>query len=203
MSMKPGWMILSSCLALSLLNGGRVLAQEPQPVDDAPAQDTGSVDVVPSPTDAACGPAHADDPPPSPACDAEDARYAQLVRERLEKEKPTHSRFPKWLHTDVLWIPSQTGVHSYGLIGAHIVVINIDRVYVFGPPGIMLVLDDIGSERRLRPAFTWGMSVLVGNLTVPGLQRTAQFYVNLTKSWTMGNFQTGLDMVGLSVSWKK
>jgi hypothetical protein len=59
-----------------------------------------------------------------------------------------------------------------------------------------------GSGRTIEPALTWGISVYLTDFRTPGL-RTSQLYLNVTKAWTMGDFHSGFDMAGLSVTWKK
>jgi hypothetical protein len=47
------------------------------------------------------------------------------------------------------------------------------------------------------------MSVHLTQFRVPATSRNAQLFLNLARCWTMGDERTGLDMVGLSVTWKK
>jgi hypothetical protein len=90
----------------------------------------------------------------------------------------------------------------YGLVGVHLAVANIKRVYFFGPPGVMLLSSRTSTGRAAEPALTWGISVYLTDFHMPGL-RTSQMYLNVTKAWTMGDFHEGFDMAGLSVTWKK
>jgi len=180
--------------------GGPLLAQdapgEPQDHDadaDACAQDSASAN------------AEADTPDTcrSDEQKARDAAYQRVVKERLEREKPPHSSFPKWLHTDAFWMPTALGVSTYGVVGAHVVVANIERIYFYGPPGVMLVLDDSTGRRRVRPGLTWGVSILLFDLHIPGAQRTAQIYFNMAKCWTNGPYADAVNLAGLSLAWKK
>lgn len=130
-------------------------------------------------------------------------QYQRIVKEREEREKPRHSSFLDWLHLDALWIPATSGVSSYGLVGAHMTIADIHGANVFGPPGVMLILDNDGGRLRLRPALTWGASLHLLDFRTPGSGRDAQLYLNIAKCWTTGGYQGGIDMAGLSVTWKK
>jgi hypothetical protein len=139
-------------------------------------------------------------------CKTEEERREDAQQKRredaAEKEKPKHTSFWRWVHLDGLSLPTASGVGVYGLVGTHVAVANIGRVYVFGPPGVMLLLEEAGRTRRLKPAFTWGVDLYLSDFRFPGTDRTAQLYVNLTKCWT-ASYQNGIDMFGLSLSWKK
>ena len=129
--------------------------------------------------------------------------YQARLKKQLERERPKHSTFFKWFHVDGVWVPTESGAASYGLIGAHLAVANLGRVYFYGPPGVMLLLNDTGAGHEVRPALTWGVSVYLTEFHFPGVQRPAQLFLNLSKCWTRGGYQNGLNMSGLSVTWKK
>jgi hypothetical protein len=133
---------------------------------------------------------------------AEDA-YQALLKKRLDEEKKKHSSFLKWFHVDGVWVPTESGASSYGLIGAHLAVANLGRVYFYGPPGVMLLVNNTKGGHEFRPALTWGVSVYLTDFHVPGVRRPAQLFLNLSKAWTRGGYQNGLNMSGLSVTWKK
>jgi hypothetical protein len=141
------------------------------------------------------------------ACKTDEERredeHAKVERERAEKEKPTHSSFLKWVQVDAPLVPTITDGSSVGVVGLHIAVANIDRLYLYGPPGVMLIVDHAGVGSRVRPAFTWGFGWYVTDFRLTRNGRPAQLYINLVKCWTNGVMQTGEDMVGLSFSWKK
>ena len=122
---------------------------------------------------------------------------------RFDEEKKKHSSFLKWFHIDGVWVPTESGASSYGLIGAHLAVANLGRVYFYGPPGVMLLVDHRNGGHEFHPALTWGVSVYLTDFHVPGVRRPAQLFLNLSKCWTRGGYQTGLNMGGLSVTWKK
>jgi hypothetical protein len=132
-----------------------------------------------------------------------DARAAHL-KELEDRERPTHTSFLRKLHLDGLWIPASLGAGQYGLIGTHLDVATIGRVHFFGPPGMMLALEQSEEGNwRLRPALTWGISIYLADVRIPGMKRP-QLFFNLTKSWSGGGgFSVGRDMAGLSLAWKK
>lgn len=141
------------------------------------------------------------------ACKTEEERredeYQRLVAERLEKEKATHSSFLKWLHFDGLWTPTTLGSSTFGLVGSHVTIANVGRVNFFGPPGVMLLLENTGHSRSIRPAVTWGISIYLTDFRMPGQDHTSQLFLNLAKAQTVGFEGGGLDLAGLSVTWKK
>lgn len=132
----------------------------------------------------------------------EDAR-AQRLKEQDERERPHHTSFLRKLYLDGLWMPTSMGAGQYGLIGTHLDLATVGRVHVFGPPGVMLVLEQTEDGWRVKPALTWGFSIYVTDVRLPGARRRAQLFFNVTKSWTGGNISVGRDMAGLSLTWKK
>jgi hypothetical protein len=101
-------------------------------------------------------------------------------------------------------MPMSTGAKVYGVIGMHVVVAQIGgRLFVYGPPGAMIVAQSNGQSWTVRPALTWGMSVHLRDFRVPGTQRDAGVFVNFARAWMSGTPQNGLDMIGVSVTWKK
>jgi hypothetical protein len=141
------------------------------------------------------------------ACKTEEERrddeYQKLVAARLEKEKPTKTSFLKWLHVDGLWAPTTLGAGTFGMVGTHVTIANVGRVNFFGPPGVMLLLENRDGGRSIRPAMTWGISVYLIDFKPPATDHTAQLFLNLAKAQTFGAGRTGMDLAGLSITWKK
>jgi hypothetical protein len=141
------------------------------------------------------------------ACKTDEERredeYQRRLAEQLEKEKPTRTSFLKWLHFDGLWTPTTWGTGTFGLIGSHVTIANVGRVNFFGPPGVMLLLEDTGTSRSIRPAITWGVSVYLMDFRPLGTGTTAQLFLNLAQAQTFGDRKSGLDLAGFSVTWKK
>jgi hypothetical protein len=130
----------------------------------------------------------------------------QSVRAQSQTIEPSgfkFSSFLKYLHTDMLWTPSETGAGVQGLVGVHLVVANIGRVHFFGPPGVMLVTQKTSSGKMVRAASTWGTSIYLTEFRLPGSLRSAQLFLNLGKAWLSGDERTGTNMIGFSATWKK
>jgi hypothetical protein len=132
-----------------------------------------------------------------------EADQQRRMKEAEQKERPDHTSFLKWVHVDGMWVPTQLGASTYGLIGSHLVVANLGRVHFYGPPGVMLLLENYGNGRRIRPALSWGISLHITDFRMPGTEQNARLFFNVAKCWTMGDQRTGMDMAGLSVTWKK
>jgi hypothetical protein len=124
-------------------------------------------------------------------------------QEAEDRERNKHSSFLRKFHLDGAWIPTQVGgVGQYGVIGTHLDVASVGRVHLFGPPGMMLLLEkNAEGSWKIRPALTYGVSVYLTE--VPWGSSHAQLYFNLAKTWSTGSFQSGQDLAGLSLSWKK
>jgi hypothetical protein len=124
----------------------------------------------------------------------------QLAAER----PPKHSRFLEHLHIDGLWTTTAVNGRSYGLIGSHLTLVDVGRVQVFGPPGVLLlsVPDGTGS-RRMEVGYTWGVSIRVADMRLFG-SRDMNLFVNVTKVWVGTSASAGgrraYDIVGLSIA---
>jgi hypothetical protein len=110
----------------------------------------------------------------------------------------------KWVHIDALWLPVSDGggQSSLGLIGTHIALAHIGRVYVYSAPGILVLHTSHQPGWALRVHMTWGVSVYLTDVHVPGMRRTAQVFLNVANVGGRDE-QPGMQMAGLSVTWKK
>ena len=134
----------------------------------------------------------------------DDPEYWQTLLARAEEESSSRTRFLRWVHLDGPWMPMSTSTKVYGIVGVHVAVAQIGkRLFIFGPPGAMIVAESNGQSWRVRPALTWGMGVHLRDFKVPGTTRDAQLFVNFARAWMSGTAQNGLDMIGVSVTWKK
>src|SRR5262245_46212653 len=127
--------------------------------------------------------------PAEPAARATQGGYAESPR----------SFFLKSLLVDAMWVPTETGNNAVGLIGGHLAVANVGRVYVYGPPGVMV----LRSGGRVQTSYTWGFSVQVTEFTVPGTHKRAVLYLSLAKCWTHGDQRVGRNVGGISLGWKR
>ena len=91
----------------------------------------------------------------------------------------------------------------YGVVGVHLAVANVGRVYFFGPPGVMLVSEPTPEGRIWRGRFTWGIGLHLFDVRAPRTTRQARIFLNFAKVWSGTDYRTGSDMVGLSMTWKK
>ena len=134
------------------------------------------------------------------------AKADQSIRAQRQTVEPSgfsFASFLKYLHTDVLWTPSETGAGLQGLVGVHLVIANIGRVHFFGPPGVMLVTQNTSTGKMVRVASTWGTSIYLIDFRLPGSGQTGRLFLNLGKAWTSGDHRSGINMIGLSATWKK
>jgi hypothetical protein len=130
------------------------------------------------------------------------ARADQSPQDQEQGDDP-YAKFLKWVKVDAAWMPGQLDAGFYGIIGMHVAVAKVGRLYIFGPPGVMLVVQDTAEGRMLRPGFTWGFSYALTEVRIPSTRRNAQLYLTLGRCWVTGSYSNGLNMVGLSVTWKK
>ena len=124
----------------------------------------------------------------------------QIIKERMEKEKgPSKSRFFEKVHVDALWIPGQTDAKFLGVVGAHLTVIEMGRVHLFGPPGVMV----LRSDGQIRTALTWGFSLYLTQFKLPGTKSELALFGDFARAWTFGDYRTGTDLIGMSVAWRR
>jgi hypothetical protein len=126
------------------------------------------------------------------------------IKEIEDRERGNKSSFFRKFMIDGLWVP-MSGGGQYGLIGTHLDVASVGRLHLFGPPGVLMVMEKTeNGGSRLRPAWTWGVSIYLIEFEFPGSNgRRAQMFFNLAKSWSAGDARAGRDLCGLSLAWKK
>ena len=94
----------------------------------------------------------------------------------------------------MLWTPSESGAGLQGLVGVHLVIANIGRIHIFGPPGVMLVTQNTSTGKMVRVASTWGTSIYLVDFRLPGSSHTGRLFVNLGKAWMNGDHRNGINM---------
>lgn len=190
---------------------GAVIARRPQPV--APAWVQASCGQL-SPDETAAAPGQLGDACRLLAGLASDATAAELRRrieaKRADSERPVKGSFFSRVHLDGLWSTTSSDVRYYGLIGTHISLVDVGRIQFFGPPGVILLsLPDPAGGRTLRPGYTWGMSVRLGDFHLPGSAgsgKNVTLFLNLTKCWVFGTEtlpgvnMSGFDIAGFSIA---
>jgi hypothetical protein len=139
----------------------------------------------------------------------DEAVPAPVQAARLEAEKPRkRSSFFTRLHIDGLWTTASTGGRFYGIVGSHMSLVDVGRVQIFGPPGIMFlsVPDDDGS-RRLALGYTWGVSVRLMDVRLFAPDRNMTLFFNVSKVWVdfedAGGKFRGYDIAGFSLAPRK
>jgi hypothetical protein len=122
---------------------------------------------------------------------------------------PRHSSFLTRLHLDGGWTTSSTGQRLYGVIGAHFSLVDVGRVQVFGPPGVILLsVPDAGGGRRMTIGYTWGISVRLTDMRVGAPSKNLTLFLNISKAWVSGlsniaGGSRGFDLVGFSIAPRK
>jgi hypothetical protein len=113
------------------------------------------------------------------------------------------SMFLRWLNVDGMWVPTASGNGVIGIVGAHLAVFNIGRTYFYGPPGVLVIREETPTGIQVRPGYTWGLGFFITDFRFPGTSQQAHLFLNIAKVWTQGTYENGLDMGGLSITWKK
>jgi hypothetical protein len=123
---------------------------------------------------------------------------------------PKHSSFLTRLHLDGGWTTSSTGQRLYGVIGTHLSLVDVGRVQIFGPPGVILLsVPDAGGGRRTTIGYTWGVSVRLTDLRVGAPTKNLTLFLNVSKVWVGGlssnaaGSSRGFDLVGFSIAPRK
>jgi hypothetical protein len=104
-------------------------------------------------------------------------------------EKPDkYSSFLRRIHLDGLWVSTSSGPRAYGLVGSHLTLVDVGRVQIFGPPGVLLLsLPDRGGERRLTLGYTWGLSVKLGDIKMMSQSKNMTLFLTVSKVWVGGS----------------
>ena len=141
------------------------------------------------------------------------ASYAAVppaVSARLSAEKPPpHSSFFTRLHLDGMWSTTSTNGRLYGIVGTHMSLVDIGRIQVFGPPGLMLLtVPDGYGGRRVAIGYTWGLSIRLGDVRMGAPTKNMTVFLNISKVF-LGSTETaagssrGYDIVGFSIAPRK
>lgn len=114
----------------------------------------------------------------------------------------------KNLHVDGPWTNGSSGPRVYGLLGTHLTLAKAGRVFLWGPPGMLLLRHPTG-EVQVR--MTWGIDVFVGDVLVPFASGfKVPVYLSIAKAFGKNEqdaiehgVNAGLDMIGFSVTFKR
>jgi hypothetical protein len=127
---------------------------------------------------------------------------------RLDAEKSKHSSFMTRVHLDGLWTSASSGTRLYGLVGSHISLVDVGRLQVFGPPGVLLLsVPDYAGSRRVTLGYTWGLSVRLADVRLLGPTKDMTVFLNVSKVWMAAGADErtagGYNMMGFSIAARK
>src|SRR5436190_9921195 len=130
---------------------------------------------------------------------------AALAARPAAEAHPRHSMFLTRMHLDGLAATSQSQARVYGIVGFHLSLVDIGRVQLFGPPGVLLltVPGELGG-RTETIGYTWGLSVRLSDIRLNSRTKNMTLFLNISKVWTgaesAGGNTGGYDIVGLSIA---
>jgi hypothetical protein len=135
------------------------------------------------------------------------ASAAPIARPAAE-DPPKHTSFLTRIHLDALATSSQTQSRVYGIIGTHVSLVDVGRLQLFGPPGVLLVtVPDANGGRRMTFGYTWGLSVRLADISLNSRTKNMTLFVNVSKVWLgtgeTGAAERGYDIVGVSIAPRK
>jgi hypothetical protein len=140
---------------------------------------------------------------------AADAIRTATVNARTGAEKLVKDTFFTRVHLDGLWMTTATDYRMYGLVGSHISLVDVGRLQVFGPPGVILLsIPDGRGSRELRTGYTWGLSVRLADVRLLAPAKNLTLFLSITKVWVNGpttaQFPGGsFDIAGFSLAPRK
>jgi hypothetical protein len=121
---------------------------------------------------------------------------------------PKHTSFLSRMHIDGLWTTASTSGRVYGLVGSHFSLVDVGRLQIFGPPGVILLsVPDGAGGRRVTLGYTWGISVRLTDARLFG-QKDMTLFLNVSKVWVNGSSSAnanarGFDAIGFSLAPRK
>jgi hypothetical protein len=140
---------------------------------------------------------------------AEGSLPPDVQRARLgAEEPPKHNRFLTRVHLDGLWSTTSSSGRFYGLIGSHLSLVDVGRLQIFGPPGVLLLsIPEPDGSRRITLGYTWGVSIRLTDVRPFGTKPMTLF-LNVSKVWITGGAENdgpsrGYDIVGFSLAPRK
>ena len=112
------------------------------------------------------------------------------------------------LHYDGAWTNSETGPRFYGLFGTHLTLAHASRVYLWGPPGMLVLRRPDG---RIEVKMTWGVDFFVADVPVPwATEYRLPLFFSIAKAFgkseqtaLQNRVNTGINMIGFSVTLKR
>ena len=127
-----------------------------------------------------------------------------------DQEKPRHTSFLSRLHFDGMWSTTSTNGRLYGIVGSHLSLVDIGRIQLFGPPGVMLLtVPDGAGGRQMALGYTWGLSIRLGDVRIGAPTKNMTVFLNITKVFLgptegeLAGSSRGYDIVGFSIAPRK
>jgi hypothetical protein len=108
-----------------------------------------------------------------------------------------------------MWSTTSSNGRLYGIVGSHLSLVDIGRIQLFGPPGVMLLTVPDGSGgRQMALGYTWGLSIRLGDVRIGAPTKNMTVFLNVTKVFlgpTEGPAASsrGYDIVGFSIAPRK
>lgn len=104
------------------------------------------------------------------------------------EEPERYGTFLTRLHLDGLWVTTSSGPRAYGLIGSHLTLVDVGRVQIFGPPGVLLLsVPDGAGGRRTTLGYTWGLSVRLTDVRMLSRTKNMTLFLTMSKVWVGGS----------------
>jgi hypothetical protein len=135
-----------------------------------------------------------------------DTIRASTAAARADAEKPVNNSFLTRVHLDGGWTTTSSGLRMYGIIGSHISLVDVGRLQLFGPPGvIVLSVPDGSGSHELRAGYTWGMSLRLMDVRLFSPSKNMTLFLTMTKVWLTGGTYdrlatNGYDIAGFSLA---
>jgi hypothetical protein len=132
-----------------------------------------------------------------------------LLAAQSSGENQKRSSFLTRIHIDGLWTTTQNGSRYYGIIGSHLSLVDVGRLQVFGPPGVMLLTVPNGrGGRSVTLGYTWGLSLRLADVRVGAPTKNLTLFLNVTKVFVASGASgaqgsKGYDIVGFSLAPRK
>jgi len=134
------------------------------------------------------------------------AASTTTVARPAAEARPKHSTFLTRMHLDGLAATSPTQARTYGIVGFHVSLVDVGRVQLFGPPGlILLTVPREGGGRTVTVGYTWGLSLRISDIRLSSPTKNMTLFVNIAKVWSGGGDPAagstgGSEMISLSIA---
>lgn len=133
------------------------------------------------------------------------AEHTTQTRVMLEAAK--HTLWWERIHLDGLWLMTQSGPSTFGVVGVHSTMHLTNRLQVFLVPGAILMRLPSVNGQSWSIGTDWGFSYSLFDFKVPAMTRMGTVHMNAARVWVLGgqvaNLQGALYLAGFSVTFKQ